>query len=108
MGQSVVVTILIKLACFILTDIPIQCLVVLQNLHGGTCTSSVQVVSYCALSCKQRHSISPLVNWEHTENWHIVDEVTVVSNCCEGYCEKERGKFGKFLLPYLKNNTYFS
>jgi fatty acid synthase len=52
-------------------------------------------------------SISPLVNWEHTENWHILDEVTVVSNFCESYREKERRKLGKFLLPYVKNNTYF-
>ena len=50
-------------------------------------------------------SISPLVNWEHTENWHILDDVTVVSNCCNGYHEKERRKCGKscFIISKIKH-----
>jgi hypothetical protein len=45
-------------------------------------------------------SISPLVSWNHTDDWHILDDVTVVSNCCNGYHEKKIIKYGTFLLSY--------
>jgi fatty acid synthase len=53
-------------------------------------------------------SISPLVSWDHIENWHILDDVAIVSSCCNGYHEKERRKCGTFLLLYISNKTYFS
>jgi hypothetical protein len=42
-------------------------------------------------------SVSPLVSWNHTEDWHILDDVTIVSNC-NGYHENQMGKYEAFLF----------
>jgi hypothetical protein len=51
-------------------------------------------------------SISPLVSWDHTENWHILDDVSAVSNC-NGCHERDGRRCGNFLLSLVYNEIYF-
>jgi hypothetical protein len=53
-------------------------------------------------------SISPLVSWDHTENWHVINDFTVVSNCSNITMRNKEDKCGKFVLLYVIKKIFLS